>query len=44
MRFLDKCNAAYGAAVTVLVAILGPYWGHTGTYLRGTCSAMSWTG
>ena len=26
MKFLDKCNAAYGAIVTVLVAILGPYW------------------
>lgn len=26
MRFLDKCNAIYGVAVTILVTILGPYW------------------
>lgn len=26
MKVLDKCNAAYGAAVTVLVAVLGLYW------------------
>ena len=40
MRFLDKCNAAYGAAVTVLVAILGPYWYIFAGYLL--CNVLDW--
>ena len=26
MKFLDRCNAIYGAVVTVLTAIFGVYW------------------
>ena len=40
MRFLDTCNAAYGAAVTVLVAILGPYWYIFAGYLL--CNVLDW--
>ena len=40
MKVLDKCNAAYGAAVTVLVAVLGPYWYIFAGYLL--CNVLDW--
>lgn len=40
MKIIDKCNTAYGAAVTVLVAILGPYWYIFAGYL--VCNILDW--
>ena len=40
MKFLDRCNAAYGAAVTILMAILGPYWYIFAGYLL--CNVLDW--
>ena len=40
MRFLDKCNAIYGVAVTILVTILGPYWYIFAGYLL--CNVLDW--
>ena len=40
MKIMDKCNAAYATGVTVLIAILGPYWYIFAGYLL--FSAMDW--
>lgn len=40
IKLIDKCNATYGAVVTVLVAILGPYWYIFAGYLL--CNILDW--
>ena len=40
MKFLDRCNAVYGAIITVLTAVFGTYWYVFMAYL--ICNVMDY--